>query len=58
MAHLEVERKPPRPWWPWLLLIIVIVVAIVVLYQAYSRDSKSHLRADHSVQPALFTHLI
>lgn len=35
MAHLEVERKPARPWWIWVLLAIILIGLAVLLYNKY-----------------------
>ncbi len=31
MAHLEVEKKPARPWWVWLLLAIIFIALAAML---------------------------
>jgi len=31
MAHLEVEKKPSRPWWVWALLVIIVIALAAML---------------------------
>ncbi|TCC88067.1 OmpA family protein [Pedobacter frigiditerrae] len=40
MAHLEVERKPARPWWVWLLLVIVLIALAALLFKNCNTENK------------------
>ena len=40
MAHLEVERKPKRPWWVWLLIILLLIALAVLLFNRYNSNGE------------------
>lgn len=46
MAHLEVERKPKRPWWVWLLIILLLIALAVLMFNRYhSSDAQTALNS-------------
>ncbi|RNL54590.1 hypothetical protein [Pedobacter jejuensis] len=40
MAHLEVERKPKRPWWVWLLIILLLIALAVLIFNRYNSNGE------------------